>query len=134
MRDRLFVYGSLLPGHEPAGMAAVCRRLNFLEPATIRGQLFDLGPYPGVIIGNGADGIVHGELAEVDCDDTWRALDQYEGCPRAGEGDGLFRRVRTVAALESGESVECWVYVYDRGLSRARRIEGGCWRTYRGLL
>ena len=134
MSERLFVYGTLLPGHEPAGMAAICRRLKFLGPATTRGQLFDLGPYPAVVIGDGVDGIVHGELAEVDSPGTWQALDRYEGCPRPGEGNGLFHRVRTVATLESGDAIACWIYVYDQDLSGARRVERGCWRTYRALL
>jgi gamma-glutamylcyclotransferase (GGCT)/AIG2-like uncharacterized protein YtfP len=134
MPELLFVYGTLLPGLAPASMRAICDRLTHVSPATVRGSLYDLGPYPAVI--SGGSTLVRGELLEIDSDDTWRSLDRYEGCPRPGEGNGLFRRVRTVATLPSGESVDCWIYVYDRDLSRARAklVECGCWRTYRGLL
>ena len=134
MRQLLFVYGTLLPGLAPASMRAICDRLTPVSRATVQGSLYDLGPYPAVVTG-GAN-LVHGELLEIDGDDTWGSLDRYEGCPRPGEGDGLFRRICTVATLPSGESVDCWIYVYDRDLSRAgaKLVASGCWRTHRGLL
>jgi gamma-glutamylcyclotransferase (GGCT)/AIG2-like uncharacterized protein YtfP len=131
--DRLFIYGTLLDGHQPPDMQALCRRLRRIAPATVQGFPYDLGPYPAVTIG-GTSSHILGELVEIDCDETWDALDRYEGCPRQGEGDGLYSRVRTTATLESGESVDCWIYVYNRDLSRAKVIESGCWRTHRGLL
>ena len=76
---------------------------------------------------------VAGDL-EVADEQTWTALDRYEGCPRPGAGAGLFRRIRTVATIDAGETVDCWIYVYNRDLSRAKRVESGCWRTHRGLL
>src|SRR5437868_1610308 len=117
MGDYLFIYGTLLPGFEPRAMSQLCRRLNSIGPATIRGQLFDLGPYPAVVIDAARAGSVRGEVVEVDGDATWQELDRYEGCPREGQGDGLFRRLRTVATCDTGESVNCWVYVYNRDLS-----------------
>jgi len=132
MGDLLFVYGTLLPGHAPRSMHAVCERLKHVGGATIVGQLFDLGPYPAVV--TGASGLVRGALVEVADEQTWTALDRYEGCPRPGEAAGLFRRIRTVATIDAGETVDCWIYVYNRDLSRAKRVESGCWRTHRGLL
>jgi gamma-glutamylcyclotransferase (GGCT)/AIG2-like uncharacterized protein YtfP len=112
-------------------MAAVCRRLRHIGSATVRGgRLYDLGPYPAAVL-DGSQSCLRGELVEVDFHDTWRELDQYEGCPRPGEGDGLFRRVQTNAVLASGEVVHCWIYVYNQDLSQARPIECGCWRTHR---
>ena len=132
MSDLLFVYGTLLPGHAPRGMRAVCERLKHVGPATIAGQLFDLGPYPAVV--TGSSDRVRGELVEVTDEQTWTALDRYEGCPRPGEGDGLFTRVRTTSTTAAGETVDCWVYVYNSDLSHAKLVECGCWRTHRGLL
>ena len=133
MSDRLFIYGTLLDGHQPPEMKELCRRLRRVAGGTVRGFLYDLGPYPAVTIG-GTDRFIRGELVEIDSDQTWDALDRYEGCPRVGEGDGLYSRVRTTATLETGESVDCWIYVYNRDLSSAKVIESGCWRTHRGLL
>src|SRR2546422_685375 len=94
MPDLLFVYGTLLPGHAPSEMTAVCRRLRHIGPATVRGRLYDLGPFPAAVLED-SNSSLRGELVEVDYHDTWRELDLYEGCPRPGEGDGLFRRVQT---------------------------------------
>ena len=131
MADLLFIYGTLLPGHAPPAMASVCRRLRPDGAATLAGRIYDLGHYPGVTLST--DGIVFGELVEVPDEQTLAALDDYEGCPREGEGDGLFRRVRAIATRrEDGRSVDCWVYVYERDLDHARVIPSGCWRTHVG--
>ena len=132
MTDLLFVYGTLLPGHAPRSMRSVCDRLEHIGSARIEGQLYDLGPYPAVITGGA--GQVRGELLKVADEQTWAVLDRYEGCPRPGEGDGLFQRVRTIATTDTGESLDCWIYVYNRDLSRAKPVDSGCWRTHRGLL
>jgi gamma-glutamylcyclotransferase (GGCT)/AIG2-like uncharacterized protein YtfP len=128
----LFIYGSLLPGYMPESMAAICRNLKTVAPARTSGKLYDLGPYPGATIGG--DSVILGQLVEVDSEATWRALDEYEGCPRPGGPDGLYRRIRTLATLESGETVDCWIYVYNHSLADARVVESGCWRTHRGLM
>jgi gamma-glutamylcyclotransferase (GGCT)/AIG2-like uncharacterized protein YtfP len=130
MSDLLFIYGTLLPGQAPAGMEAVCRCLRPRGEATVAGRLYDLGHYPGAILDG--DSLIQGQLVAVDSDQTWRALDRYEGCPREGEGDGLFRRVRTTATLGDGERVECWIYVYDRDPGHAPAVAGGCWNRSRG--
>ena len=132
MPELLFVYGTLLPGLAPPSMRPICDRLTPVGPATVQGSLYDVGPYPAVV--TGGENVVHGELLEIDGDDTWRSFDLYEGCPGPGEGDGLFRRIRTVATTDTGESLDCWIYVYDRDLSRAKLVESGCWRTHLTLL
>ena len=131
MNDHLFIYGTLLPEFAPASMAAITRRLRSLGPARVVGKIYDLGHYPAVTVGEASDGFVRGEVVEVDGDDTWRAMDRYEGCPREGEGDGLYRRIRTVSTLDSGEAIECWIYVYNRDLAKGLLIESGCWRTHK---
>ena len=126
MSELLFAYGTLQPGLVPVAMERVCRRLRVVGPATMAGRLYDLGHYPGAIVGG--EGLIYGQIVEVDCEQTWQALDRYEGCPPEGEGEGLFRRVRAVATLADGEALECWVYVYARDLGAARPIDGGCWQ------
>jgi gamma-glutamylcyclotransferase (GGCT)/AIG2-like uncharacterized protein YtfP len=129
MADLLFIYGTLLPGHVPPAMRAVCARLRTVGPATLNGRLYDLGHYPGIVVGN--HGMVRGELVEVPDRATWDALDRYEGCPREGESEGLFRRIRATATRgEDRQTVECWVYIYHRDLAHARPIEGGCWEAH----
>src|SRR6185436_15278063 len=61
----LFVYGTLLPGHAPAAMRDVVASLRPVGPATVRGRLYHLGAYPGLVLDAGdASGVVHGMLLE----------------------------------------------------------------------
>ncbi len=127
--DLLFIYGSLLPGLEPAEMRRVCHELQPVAAATIRGKLYDLGAYPGAVLDPTA--VIQGCIVRVGSADVWKALDNYEACPSPDSPDGLFRRVRTTATLATGESIDCWTYVYNRPLNGAGLVECGCWLTHR---
>src|SRR4051794_6778720 len=50
MTSLLFVYGTLLPGQAPPAMRDLIARMSDLGPATVRGRLYDLGAYPGIIL------------------------------------------------------------------------------------
>jgi gamma-glutamylcyclotransferase (GGCT)/AIG2-like uncharacterized protein YtfP len=131
VNDLLFIYGSLLPGMEPPAMSDIVRRMKFVCHATIRGKLYDFGPFPGVLLDDTA-GIVRGRIVEVP-HDCWSRLDGYESCPLPDSVDGLYRRIETTATRDDGSPIRCWVYVYNQDVSRARLVEGGCWLTHRGL-
>ena len=137
MSELLFVYGTLLPGAAPAAMNALVPRLRRVGPAIVPGYLHDLGNFPGIRLDRDADAIVRGELLAVSSAATWLRLDTYEGFDRARPERSLFRRQRTrVTRSDTGDEGEVWIYVYNRDLShaRAKLVECGCWRTYRGLL
>ena len=86
-------------------MNAICSRMEFIGEGTVRGLLYDLVHYPGVVEG---EGTVRGVVVSVP-HDAWAALDAYEGCPIPGGGDGLFRRIMTRATLEDGRQLDCWL-------------------------
>jgi gamma-glutamylcyclotransferase (GGCT)/AIG2-like uncharacterized protein YtfP len=127
----LFVYGTLIPGLEPAGMSHVVQKMTVLGDAALRGTLYDLGAYPGIT--TNTPGIVHGKLVRLASDEHWQALDAYEGCPLPGSEAGLFSRVQCTVQDSSGADVDCWVYVYNRELVNKRVVECGCWLTHRSL-
>lgn len=116
----IFVYGTLKRGqvrercwpHQPLAV----------EPATVRGALYDLGRYPALVPG---DDVVAGELwciAEEHLEDTLTELDRVEG--HAGEPDDLYWRV--VALCQTSTGCEpAWTYQLQRVdlLRTARRIE-----------
>ena len=129
MNNLLFVYGTLIPGQEPAELAAAVRQMKYVGPATLRGRLFDLGEYPGVVLDDNGD-VVKGSSLSVPNAAVWRALDEYEGCALPGREVGLFRRVEAVAELEGRSRVGCWVYTCSQGLSSARLVRCGCWLTH----
>jgi len=122
--DYLFAYGTLIPGCEPAHMRPICSRLEPVGEATVRGLLYDLGAFPGVIKG---DGIVRGVVLRVP-PDAWPNMDAYEGCPIPGGNEGLFRRVMTRATLTDGRELDCWLYVYALDVRGHRAVPSGDWR------
>ncbi len=113
-RERLFVYGTLTPERAPPGLREVVARFVWEGAATVRGRLYDLGAYPGLVIDATAEPVA-GRLARLPHDPgLWPLLDRYEGV-----GEGLFRRVRCRAEPSAREA---WVYEYARAPGGARRI------------
>ena len=115
MTDRLFVYGTLLPGRAPTAVRELVDRTRVLCAATLRGRLYDLGSYPGVVIDPDA-GTVVGQVLEVPDDpELWLRLDAYEGFVASDPGRSLFRRVRCFVhpTASPSKALDCWVYVYN---------------------
>ena len=103
---RLFVYGTLMQGE--VAHALLAERARFIGPATASGYaLFDLGPYPAMVRG---EGVVVGEIYEID-EISLPELDAYEG-----EGFGRAR-------LATGE-----VAYLATSAPRGPRIASGDWR------
>src|SRR3954471_21925532 len=113
----LFAYGTLAPD----GPDAAARDGWFAD--RVRGRLFDLGPYPALIEGEGeGTGWVVGYVRAVGLDELIRYLDPYEGVSQ-----GLYRRV--AATTEAGRQV--WVYVYARPLPPGARGPMARWERPR---
>lgn len=104
----IFVYGTLRRGYER--QACWPRPPRSVQPVRVRGQLFDLGPYPALIPG---DDWVVGErwvLAEADMDVTLAVLDDVEGF--AGQADDLYRRVIIECHDDAGAVQPAYAYLY----------------------
>lgn len=109
MTPRLFVYGTLAPGHANAHILAGVP--GTWEPATVRGRLYPDGwgaalGYPGLVLdeaGEAVDGLVFTSEALAA---HWARLDEFEG-----EG---YRRALTEATLPDGRVVPAYVYRLSR--------------------
>ena len=112
---RVFVYGTLRGGdvrsHHLDGA-------EYLGTHAVEGyRLFDLGPYPAVVPGEGR---VVGEVYELATATHLQLLDEVEGLHQAPP---LYRREEIEVAGGTA-----WIYVYARPLAPgARRIESGDW-------
>jgi len=120
----IFVYGTLKRG-EVREQCWPVRPIS-VEPATVRGALYDLGPYPALIAGNDT---VAGELWHIaprDIEATLVALDRVEGF--AGKEDDLYRRVIVECETATGSTL-AWTYHLANAamLHEAKRIlPSGC--------
>jgi gamma-glutamylcyclotransferase (GGCT)/AIG2-like uncharacterized protein YtfP len=120
--DRLFAYGTLLPGQI---------RWRFLEPlvvdhgvaCAVAGDLYDTGlGYPAAVFGG--DGRVHGRVFRFRDGLVERALGEIDEVERIA--DELYRRVR----LDVGGGA-AWAYEYT-GEPRFVPIGGGSWGDHAG--
>lgn len=123
----LFVYGSLKRGF--LREAAWPHRPLHVQAGYIHAQLFDLGPYPAVVLSIGShsqNDCVLGEvwtIAPEHLAKTLQVLDNVEGFILHRDDNEYLRKV-TEVTLNSGNRIQAFVYEYanrDR-LTQCRRI------------
>ncbi len=133
-RRLVFVYGTLRRG--------AFRDINQLSPSPrfvamgeVAGALFDLGPYPGIVLGGGTR--VIGEVYEVS-PELERILDEIEEVWPQQTGEYQKREVTLLSAqAHGGEPLELRCFLYEinpvRTLGRPV-IASGDWLNGAGFL
>ncbi len=117
MATDLFVYGTLHPDRAPAEIARVVKRLRLLGTGTIRGKLYELGEYPGVVVHPSHRDKVPGFIFALPEDrDTLSQLDDYEGFRPTDPANSLFIRAKRTVTFAEGHRRRCWVYLYNGAL------------------
>ena len=109
---RLFVYGTLMPGH--GNHHRIERHVRHARPGRIQGVLVDLGAYPALVPGDGVvDGIVLdiGPAALV-------ITDRIEGYA-PNRRDCLYLRKEVTVTHDDGTQTTAWTYEF----SEPRRID-----------
>ena len=125
--DHLFVYGTLRRGFGHAMHHVLTASADPAGHAVAPGTLFDLGPYPGLWLGDRPDPGVHGELYRLRPDraaETLDRLDEYEGV-RAAEVDGCLYRRAAIDVRQDRRAVTAWVYLLTAVPTRSVLIPGG---------
>ena len=96
---------------------------------TVDGRLYDLGSYPGLVIGERQGGLVHGEVLRLQRPAvTLGWLDDYECVTGRGKRDPYVRRLLPVT-VDGGQTITAWAYVYQRPVPLWRQIEAGRWTS-----
>jgi len=121
--EHLFLYGTLMRGGAAHASFSLHERLAHVADASVRGRLYDLGGYPGLVDG---DGRVKGEVHRILDPAVLAELDRYEACdPLHEETSEYVRRAIALPAL----GIEAWVYLYRGPLDRAVPLATSRWRT-----
>jgi gamma-glutamylcyclotransferase (GGCT)/AIG2-like uncharacterized protein YtfP len=132
MHEHLFVCGTLRSGFVPEEAAALMDRTSKVGEASVRGRLYDLGEFPAAILDPDLDTKIIGEVYRLPDDDTTLAeLDAYEGIDPQASGDSMFVRRRAEVTLDNGETLECWIYVYNWQIGSATLITSGDYLVYK---
>jgi len=131
----LFVYGTLRddPAHEMYRVLA--RDAEFVGDGALEGRLYDFGQYPGAIRMEASGVAVRGEVYRLKTpDETLRRLDEYEGCGPSDRPPFEFVREKSPVRLESGSTLLCWVYFYNRPPINGQLIPSGDYAQFRASL
>ncbi len=123
--DALFVYGSLREGAKHEMLDVLREHGTHGGPARVRGRLYVVDWYPGVVLDPSA-GWVRGELWTSVAPEAWPVLDFYEGC--SAEDPQPHEFVRREATLDvSGTPVRTWIYEFARDVASLQLVPGGDW-------
>jgi gamma-glutamylcyclotransferase (GGCT)/AIG2-like uncharacterized protein YtfP len=110
----LFAYGTLVP-RDPGSLEN-----EGWSPDAVRGRLYDLGPYPGLVdLDDPGAPWTQGFVREVAEQELTGRLDPYEGVD-----EGLYRRKLT----NTRAGLSAWVYIYARPLPTRARGPIARWR------
>ena len=129
----LFVYGTLRRDLGLPAYHLLERHADFYDYGTMRGRLFDLGSYPGVVASIDASDRVRGELFLLRVPGRALAvLDEFEGIPE-GRADWAARYVRESLAINSRRHgrLRAWVYLYRFATAGLAAIPAGDYVRYR---
>ena len=134
MPEHLFVCGTLrreMVQNINPEIAALMKGLQFVAIGTIRGQLFDLGEYPGAIVGDNFETKIVGEVYELpEPRAVFAVLDVYEGFIPGELEASLFARIKAPATLPDGSQLVVWLYAYNDWVLNGRLIENGDYVEY----
>jgi len=119
--DAFAVYGLLRAGESGFAQFGLADAFSPLGSCRLKGQLYDLGDYPGLVEG---DGVVLGELFEVLDPSVMPRVDAFEDYWPDDMDKSRYAR-RKVRLIEPDR--EAWVYIWLKGLENARRIQSGDW-------
>lgn len=129
----IFVYGTLKRSiTNPIG-AMMRTHANYLAEAIIAGKLYDLGPYPGLVLED-CGMAVYGELYEIVHPNALiELLDAYEGCGKDDPYPHQFCRVEATVRDTDGLDYRAWVYVYQGQIKHESLLPTGYFQPSSGV-
>ena len=132
--DYIFVYGTLR-GDSPTGAhKEYLRNSDFVTNAKIRGKLFLIDYYPGLVQASegeenesieNAQRWVIGEIYVLQNEKQLHQLDIYEGCAPQSPQPHEYKRELVTVRLPNNESMEAWTYIYMGDITSLPVIQSG---------
>ncbi len=125
----LFVYGTLLqPGNEFA--AYLNKHCKFIGDGKIKGRLYDIGEYPGAVVGNAEERYIYGSIFMMDDPEIiLNVIDDYEGIGEAYSPPQEYIR-KEVGIHTANEILNCWMYLYNLPVVAYNEVTTGDYIQY----
>ncbi|MDD2723739.1 MAG: gamma-glutamylcyclotransferase [Methylovulum sp.] len=129
MPEFFFAYGTLRNGINSPMSAFLANNTVYLSQAFMRGQLVDVGQYPGAIESIVADDKVWGEVYQIlNAGTLFAKLDDYEECSARFAKPHEYVRKAVPVYLDNGKVLMAWCYIYNFNTDGLKRIESGDYR------
>lgn len=126
----LFVYGTLMQSFDTSMNRYLQRHARFLGAAVVKGRLYDLGRYPGLLLDEVSGRSVSGHVYTLSRpQEVLPVLDRYEGYDPSRPEAGEYRRTRINLRCE-GQVLSCWVYLYNADVHGLSEITSGNYVDY----
>lgn len=129
MIDFLFIYGTLLQPDNPFANY-LSQNCTCISAGKLKGLLYDIGEYPGAVIGNNTDNYIHGSIYQLHHPkENLRVIDDYEGYGLEQDLPNLY--IRSVASIETDSgTVDAWIYLYNLPTNGLPQIPSGNYAEY----
>lgn len=130
MLNKLFVYGTLLNDIHSMIANHLKTHSKFIGDGTVKGKLYDLGSYPGLIYLPEADTVVFGQVFELNTpQDILATLDTYEGISPDNLSENEY--IREIVKVDiNGKEEDCWTYLYLLKTDGLKEITSGNYLDY----
>ena len=126
----LFVYGSLLLPSNQYG-SFLQNNSTLVSEGWLRGYLYDCGGYPAAVPIEHTQEKVEGRIYLLHDDEIiLKYLDDYEGFGEQFTDPNEFVRKKLDIHTDL-ETINCWVYLYNRPTDGLKKIPGGNYLKYK---
>jgi gamma-glutamylcyclotransferase (GGCT)/AIG2-like uncharacterized protein YtfP len=99
---------------------------DFVGRAQCRARLYLVKHYPGLVLSDDVDDIVHGEVFRLrQVNELLREFDMYEACGEGFAEPTEYVRRGVAVTLADGAAIEAWTYLYNWPVAHLPRIESG---------
>ena len=129
MTEFLFVYGTLMRPFHSGIIAILRKRSSFVATGRIKGKLYDIGHYPGLVYDQAGASFVKGEILKMSYPERLLPiLDDYEMIdPQTPDGNEY---KRLLLPVQADREYLCWTYVYQFSTTHLTAIDSGDYLTY----
>ena len=124
--EYLFVYGTLKRSYKHPLYKEIKLFSHFISEGTYNGKLFIVDEYPGVTASSNPNDVVYGEVYFLtNANRLLSILDEYEEyTPNSLQSAEYLRTLQTIHLFKN-ETVEAWIYIYNRNTDDLLQILSG---------
>ncbi|MBF0275784.1 MAG: gamma-glutamylcyclotransferase [Nitrospinae bacterium] len=131
IKEFLFVYGTLRKETKTA-MHDLFADCNYFSDGYMQGKLYEVNGYPGAIISEDKADKIKGEIYTITVPGQILShLDTYEECSENFPQPHEYIRKKLTVSTIDGDTVQAWVYLYNRDVSGLTLIKSGDYLSYR---